>query len=180
MAAAPDVQAIHDELARVRADFAAIATTASTTELNASSNGTRWTNRELLYHMVFGYLVVRALFPLVGVFAALPPRASRTFARLLNAGTGPFNLANYIGSVVGAKLVNPARMSRVLDRTTARLATRLARETDHHLTRGMHFPTRWDPFFTHYMTIGDLYHYPTQHYDFHRKQLTLCSAATRP
>lgn len=37
----------------------------------------------------------------------------------------------------------------------------------------MHFPVGWDPYFKDYMTIGDVYHYPTQHYDHHRKQLTL-------
>ena len=37
----------------------------------------------------------------------------------------------------------------------------------------MYYPTRWDPFFTGYMTLADLFRYPTQHYDFHRRQLTL-------
>jgi hypothetical protein len=37
----------------------------------------------------------------------------------------------------------------------------------------MHYPVRWDPFFTGYMTLADLFRYPTQHYDFHRRQLTL-------
>jgi len=37
----------------------------------------------------------------------------------------------------------------------------------------MHFPTRWDPFFTDVMTLRDVYRYPTQHFDFHRAQLTL-------
>ena len=29
------------------------------TMLTHASNGTRWTNRELLFHMLFGYLIVR-------------------------------------------------------------------------------------------------------------------------
>jgi hypothetical protein len=37
----------------------------------------------------------------------------------------------------------------------------------------MRFPTRWDPFFTDVMTLTDVYHYATQHFDFHRRQLTL-------
>ena len=41
----------------------------------------------------------------------------------------------------------------------------------------MHYPTRWDPFFTGYMTLADLYRYPTRHYDFHRRQLTLTTPA---
>jgi DinB family protein len=166
-------QDVYDELERVRADFAAIVTTAAVSDLNAPSNGTRWANRELLFHMVLGYLLVRALFPLVRLFAMLPPGAGRAFAGLLNAGTAPFNLVNYVGPVIAARLVSPARMSRLLDRVTTRLATRLSGQTEYDLGRGMHFPTRWDPFFTDYMTIADLYHYPTQHYDFHRNQLSL-------
>ncbi|MFF3336201.1 hypothetical protein ACFYWX_42905 [Streptomyces sp. NPDC002888] len=37
----------------------------------------------------------------------------------------------------------------------------------------MHYPTRWDPFFRDVMTIADLYRYPTRHFGFHRRQLTL-------
>jgi hypothetical protein len=37
----------------------------------------------------------------------------------------------------------------------------------------MHFPVGWDPYFTDVMTIRDVFHYPTQHYDHHRRQLTL-------
>jgi Mycothiol maleylpyruvate isomerase N-terminal domain len=173
MTAAPDRQAIYDELDRIRRDFATLTATATTDSLKAPSDGTRWTNQELLYHMVFGYLVTRTLFPLVTFFAFLPRPASRAFAALLNAGTAPFNVANYIASVLGARVLNPARMNWLLNRITTQLATHLAQKTDRGLDRGMHFPTRWDPFFTDYMTIGDLHHYPTQHYDFHRNQLTL-------
>jgi hypothetical protein len=35
------------------------------------------------------------------------------------------------------------------------------------LARSMRFPTSWDPFFTDVMTLADVYHYPTQHFDFH-------------
>ena len=31
----------------------------------------------------------------------------------------------------------------------------------------------WDPYFRDYMTLADVYHYATQHFDFHRRQLTL-------
>ena len=37
----------------------------------------------------------------------------------------------------------------------------------------MYFPVQWDPFFGDTMTLADVYHYGTQHYDFHRAQLTL-------
>jgi hypothetical protein len=36
----------------------------------------------------------------------------------------------------------------------------------------MHFPVGWDPYFKDVMTVADVYRYPTQHYDHHRRQLT--------
>ena len=38
---------------------------------------------------------------------------------------------------------------------------------------GARAPTSWDPFFADYMTLADIYHYPTQHFRFHQRQLTL-------
>jgi hypothetical protein len=40
----------------------------------------------------------------------------------------------------------------------------------------MHYPVRWDPFFQDFMTLADICHYPTQHFNFHRRQLTLTDA----
>ncbi|WCI07879.1 hypothetical protein PJ267_14630 [Arthrobacter sp. OVS8] len=48
--------------------------------------------------MVFGYIVVLALLPLVRVFGRLPDSVNRGFAWLLNAGTVPFDIINYWGS----------------------------------------------------------------------------------
>jgi hypothetical protein len=63
------------------------------------------------------------------------------------------------------------------DRVIASLHRRLARETDAHLRRGMPYPVRWDPFLKDFMIIADIYHYPTQHFGFHRWQLTLTGPA---
>ena len=37
----------------------------------------------------------------------------------------------------------------------------------------MPFPDRWHPFFSPLMTLNDVYAYPTLHFDFHAKQLSL-------
>jgi hypothetical protein len=118
-----------------------------------------------------GYLVVRALLILVRAFGLLPDRASKAFAWLLNTARRPFHLINYLGSCAGARIIPPARMPGMLDRITAALQGRLQREADAALDRGMRYPTSWDPFFTSYMTLADLYRYPTQHYRYHRQQL---------
>ncbi|MDQ0212017.1 hypothetical protein [Arthrobacter bambusae] len=64
-------------------------------------------------------------------------------------------------------------MGRKLETTITALASRLERETPATLARSMPFPTRWDPFFTAEMTLADVYNYPTLHFDFHAKQLSL-------
>jgi hypothetical protein len=60
-----------------------------------------------------------------------------------------------------------------LDRVIDWLERSLIRERDNAFRRGMHCPTRWDPYFRDYMTLEDIYRYPGQHYDHHRRQLTL-------
>jgi hypothetical protein len=49
----------------------------------------------------------------------------------------------------------------------------LDRDSDPDLARGMHYPPSWDPYFKPYMTLADLYDYPSQHFEHHRRQLTL-------
>jgi hypothetical protein len=139
------------------------------------TRGTRWTNEQLLFHMVFGYMVVQRLLLLVLVFSRLPDAFSRVFARGLNAATAPFDGINYYGSCAAALVYNRHRMGAKMDRVIASLQRKLARESDETLRRGMHFPTRWDPFFKDYMTLADVYRYPGQHFDFHNRQLTLNS-----
>ncbi|WP_395405949.1 DinB family protein (plasmid) [Arthrobacter sp. UC242_113] len=146
---------------------------ASIADLRRRSNGTRWTNEELLFHMVFGYMVVRSLLPLVRVVSGLPAPVGRAFARALNAGTAPFDAVNYWGSRAASLVYNRDRMRRKLDRTLSALARRLERETPESLSRTMPFPDKWDPFFKPLMRLNDVYAYPTQHFDFHARQLSL-------
>jgi len=164
---------VRAELEQARLDFHQLINDATPTDLRRPSNGTRWTNRQLLFHMLFGYLVVRALLILVRVFGRLPNPASKTFARLLDTAHRPFDLINYLGSCAGARIIPPSRMTRMLDHVIAALHQHLQSETESALRRGMHYPTTWDPFFADYMTLADIYHYPTQHFRFHQRQLTL-------
>jgi hypothetical protein len=169
-------QAIHAELELARGTFQTLMATASPAELNRRTTGTKWTNQQLLFHMLFGYLLVRNLRLLVWTFSRLPDTASRRFAALLNRGTRPFHVINYWGSLFGARALGHARMERLMDRATSRLQRSLRNRSEQALARGMHFPEGWDPYFTDFMTLLDIYHYPTQHYDHHRRQLTLTKA----
>ena len=60
-----------------------------------------WTNEQLLFHMLFGFIVVRVLLLLVKGFGRLPPAFSRAFAAILNAGTRPFHVINYLSALPG-------------------------------------------------------------------------------
>ena len=163
---------MHQELEDARRVFHQLIATATEADLRRRSNGTRWTNKQLLFHMLLGYLILRALSTLVGLFGRLPDRVSRGYARLLNSVTTPFDAVNYAGSWLGGTTLTTHRMEVMFDRVVARLHRRLDAETDADLVRGMHYPTRWDPFFTDYMTLADVYRFPTRHFHFHRRQLS--------
>ena len=168
-----DRLALHAELDRAAETFRQLVLDASPSELHRRSAGTRWTNQQLLFHMVFGYLLVLRLRPLMRLFARLPEPASRGFAATLQAGTRPFHVVNYLGSWGGGTALSPAQMVWLLERVLGRLHRRLDAEKDSALQAGMHFPVGWDPFFTDVMSLADVYHFGTQHFDHHRKQLTL-------
>ena len=172
-----DRRAVHEELDRAQAVFHALMAAASPADLRRRTDGTRWTNGQMLFHMFFGYLVVRRLLGLVRLMGRLPDRVGRVFARALDAGTRPFHLVNYLGSCGGALAVHGPRLTRWFDRTVAALHDQLDGETEEALRRDMHFPVRWDPFFRDRMSLAEVYHYGTEHFDFHRRQLTLSSAA---
>ena len=131
--------AIVEELGRVQADFHQLAATTTPDELHRRSNGTRWSNRQLLFHMVFGYVLVRTLLPLVHTLGRLGH--SSGFAATLNAGRRPFHLINYLGSCGGGQLLTTRAQAALLDRTIDALQRKLATETDASLALSMHFPT---------------------------------------
>jgi len=165
------------EMREAAADFRVLLDTATSGELRGDSDGTKWTNEQLLFHMLFGYLVVRRLLPLVRILGKLPDGVSRRFAAVLNAGTRPFHVVNYLGSLGGARVLGHAGMERTFDRIVNGLAASLLDASDSDLARGMHFPTGWDPYFQDYMALTDVSHYAPQHYRHHRRQLPL-SAVT--
>ena len=168
-----DRVAVVDQFDEARRDLHALLGRATPASLRRLSNVTRWTNEQLLFHMVFGFLVVRRLLPLVRLVSRLPAPVGRGFARTLEAGSVPFHWVNYLGSCGGAMVFNHRRMGRLADSTIEALTVSLRDEPEASLGRGMPFPTRWDPYFTPFMTLGDVYAYPVLHYRHHRAQLTL-------
>ncbi|SDT10889.1 DinB superfamily protein [Friedmanniella luteola] len=168
-----DVAAVSQEMEEARVTFHALVRHATATDLRLRTAGTRWTNRQLLFHMVFGYLVVRTLRPFVRGFGRLPITWSRRFSAALHAVRRPYHLVNYLGSCVGGTLLSPSQSAALLDRAIAVLRHGLATETEQDLARRMAFPVSWDPYFRDTMSLLDVYHFGTQHFEHHRRQLTL-------
>jgi len=161
---------------RARAVFNDRLDGASPQDLARPSRDTRWSNEQLLFHMLFGYLITRALLVVMRLVSRLPVPLRRGFASLLDTAKRPFDTVNYWGSCAGAKVFGHRRMGMRFDRAIESLQRRLAADSEAELRRSMPYPSRWDPFFPDVMTRAGLYRYPIQHFDFHRKQLTLTRA----
>ena len=90
---------VHAELERVRRTFAGHVAEMTPADLSRASNGTEWTNQELLLHMLFGYLVVRRLLPLVKGSDAFPQRPTtrspRSSTRPAGRSTGSTTRAQW-------------------------------------------------------------------------------------
>jgi uncharacterized damage-inducible protein DinB len=168
-----DGVSLASDLERARRDFHKLLTAVEDDEWAKPTRETRWTNEQLLFHMVFGYMVVQRLLILVWVLAHLPDWVSRWFAKILNAASQPFHVINFYGTSLAAVVYNRNRMGAKMDRVIDTLERSLTRRDDIARRRGMHFPTGWDPYFQDSMTLADIYRYPGQHYDHHRRQLTV-------
>jgi len=168
-----DREAIASELEASRLRLHDLLAGAGADDLRRGSRGTDWTNEELLFHMVFGFLIVRTLLPLVRLMSRLPPPVGKGFAGVLDFMTRPFHVVNFWGSRVGARVFGARRMGGLCDRVVAALRRSLEQEPEENLRRGMQFPTGWDPYFTSYMTLAEVYRYPNLHFEHHRRQLTL-------
>jgi hypothetical protein len=165
------------DLERARTDFHRLISLVVGDEWHKQTSGTRWTNEQLLFHMVFGYMIAQRLLILVRLFGHLPDGVSGRFAGALNAATPLFDRINYYGTNLAALVYNRRRMAAKFDRVIDALQHSLARQDQEALCRGMHFPNRWDPYFRDYMTLSDVYGYPGKHYDHHRRQLALARLA---
>ena len=68
----PTTADILAEASRARADLNTWLGRATAADFRRRSNGIRWTNEELRFHMVFGYMVVRTCFRLSTSSAGSP------------------------------------------------------------------------------------------------------------
>jgi hypothetical protein len=113
--------AVRADLAWVAADFACLLGSAQADQLDTRSVGTRWTNRQLLFHMLLGQRITRMVVVVMGGFSRLPPGAANGFSHVLAAATRPYNELNWFGGVLGGRINTVASMRRQMDRVTGSL-----------------------------------------------------------
>jgi hypothetical protein len=104
-----------------RVDFDHILDKATSADCGPSTDGTMWTNEQLLFHMLFGYLLVHNLLILLKAFTRLRRRLSKPFAATLNAATRPIHVVSYLGSLGGVRVLGYARIERLMDFVIGRL-----------------------------------------------------------
>ena len=159
------------ELAATRTAFHALLEPLSDADLRKPSHNPGWTNGEILFHMTFGFILILTLGPMVRLWGRLPKRSSSGFARLLNGMTGFFNWFNALGPRAGGKVFTRKRIGRLYDWVYRALVRLVNSVHDDEWTRGIYYTDRWDALFSEYMTLEQVLHYPTVHFNFHVEQL---------
>ncbi len=166
-----DKAAIRAELEKTRAEFHALSRSLSAGDMHRQSKNAAWTNGEVLFHITLAFILVPALLWLIRFFGRLPKAGSKPFAMLLNFTTPLFNRLNALGPHIGGRIFQGDRLNRKYDRVHAHILRLLDTIPDAEMQRGMYYPDRWDGLFRPYMTLADLFVYPTIHFRFHREQI---------
>jgi hypothetical protein len=151
---------IRAELDSARTEFHSMLDSLSPGDWERPSANPAWTNGQLLFHILFGFLLVPRLWRIMALFGRLPTGWSRRFAALLDASTPVFN-----------RVYGPKALARSYDRAHSTVARRMLSIPESTWIRGMYYPTRWEPGFSEFMTFADLPRYAIVHQRHHRGQL---------
>lgn len=164
---------VRADLESIARDYRAILKDAVPEELDLPTNGTAWTNRQLLFHMLLGQRITRMVIVVIGAFSRLPAGASRGWSSGMAAVTPLYNRLNFAGGVVGGRLFTLARMERQMQAVTATILHYYYHASPDQMARGMSIPPSWDPYFSTWMDRAELMTWAPKHYQHHRRQLTL-------
>ena len=162
---------IQTELEATHTTFHTLLDSLSENDLRKKSINPGWTNGEILAHMVFGFIILNALLPMVRLWGHLPRWMSKIFAGVLNAFTAPFNWINALGARLQARIFTYRRIGKIYDQVYFSLVKQINSIKDNEWERGMHYPTQWDSNFSDFMTIEKLFRYPVTHFNFHLEQI---------
>ena len=152
--------------------FHALLDSLSEADWTAPSRNPAWTNGQLVYHILFAFVLIPALFWMIKFWSRLPSRYSRRFAQILNFSTPVFNRINAIGPRGQALVFGRKRAGAIFDRVYRSILKKVDSLRGDEWSAGMHYPRRWDPTFGDFMTFEDLFKYPPAHFEHHLSQLS--------
>ncbi len=165
-------EALRAMLESSRVSFHSLLDSLSDEDLHRRSNNPGWTNGEVLFHIVFAFMLIPKLVPLLRLWGRLPARYSRVFAHLLNGATPVFNWINAIGARGGGKIYTRDRIRMKYDRVHLSILRKLDAIPNDEWSLGMYYPDRWDALFDEYMTLEEVFCFPMRHFAFHLKQVS--------
>lgn len=96
---------IKSELANSKEKFLKLLNSLSDEDLKRKSKNPGWTNGEIVWHILFAFIILFALIPLIKFFSHLPKSVSKVFVDFLNFTTPIFNFINALGAKGGAKVL---------------------------------------------------------------------------
>ena len=170
---------IRRELEDARRQFHALLGSLSAADWDAPSRNPAWTNGQLIFHMLFAFMLIPPLFWVIRFSSRLPDEYSRAFARVLDLSTPVFNRVNALGPRGQAAIFGRRRAGSIYDRVHRSILRKVDSVQDDEWGRGMNYPRRWDPDFGECMTVERLFRYPTQHFQRHLTQLSRGTAPAR-
>ena len=164
-------RSLHAELEATRRAFHALVDSLSDEHLTQPSLNSGWTNGEVLFHILLGFVLLEPLGPMARFFGRLPRFVFKPFAWVMDALTGPFNWINALGARGGARVYDRRRLLARYDRVHDHALAMIASVGPDEWERGMYYPARWDPLFSGFMTVEQVFRFPILHYEVHAAQI---------
>jgi hypothetical protein len=164
--------AIKSQLAQTRSEFHTLLNSLSEEDLKRRSKNEGWTNGEILFHMMFAFLLILTLVPMMRLWSRLPKKYSKGFANVLNFSTAPFNWINGLAPHMGGNIFTRNLLRVRFDKVYTHLIRLVDSVKENEWESGMYYPDKWEPLFDEYMTMEKLLYYPIRHFRFHVDQLS--------
>src|SRR5215213_4472758 len=158
-------RAIKSRLAQTRSEFHILLDSFSDGDLEKRSNNEGWTNGEILFHMMFAFILILTLVPMMRFWSRLPNPYSKKFADILNFFIMPFNWINGLAPRAGGKIFARSRLGIWFDKFYASIIRLVDSVKENEWESGMYYPDKWDPLFDEYMTLEKLFYYPIRHFE---------------
>src|SRR6266496_4682471 len=165
-------RAIRISFDQAHSEFHQLVNSLSENDLNRQSKNEGWTNGEILFHIMFAFILILTLGPMIRFWSRLPKRYSKVFANILNFSTVTFNWINGFAPRMGNKVFTRSRYGKIFDKVYAHLIELLSSIKDNEWNSGMYYPDKWEPLFDEFMTLEKLFYYPIRHLEFHVGQIS--------